>query len=358
MTPNILLVDDDKAWLLLLKKELEAYADSFSIIAVDTGRDALEALRQHHITMMVTDLRMPEIDGFQLSSHVFKNYPDIPVIVSTAFNRPKTKAVVLKSGATDYITKPFTGAYLAEKIIRTLKKKAEGGSLHNVSLETYLQLVEMEQQTCTLRVSQKKGSKMGVLFFKDGELINARIGDQQGEDAAYQILSWSGVSILIEYSCGATERIIKSGLQSILLEAMRVKDEEDEAAAAAAAAAPPAPPPPAEPVSSAPAKPVSRIRQAPVPVATGQLTVDTVRARLENSLGNRGGIVDVYTDPKFSGLVYQARALGDAFDSGELNIVYVNGENNSQMAVVPGAELVVVGIEKETPRDRVIDALL
>jgi len=362
MAPKVLIVDDDKAWLVLLKKELEAYSDSFSVIAVDNGRDALAVLRSHHITIMVTDLRMPEIDGFQLSSYVLKNYPDISVIVSTAFDRPKTRAVVLKSGAEDYITKPYTATYLAEKIKRVLKKKAEGGSLHNVSLETYLQLVEMEQQTCTLRVSKKNGPEMGVLFFKDGELINARTADLRGEEAAYKILSWSGVSIMIENSCPDIERAIETGLQSILLEAMRVKDEDDEKKAEAARAVekssePPSQPPPSAPKPE-PEKPPVSPRQAPEPVPTAQLTVDTVRARIEGRLGKRSGVMDIYTDPNYSDLIYQARRIGDAFGAGELNAVYLNHENNSQMVLVPGAELVVVSLEKDAPKDRIIDAFL
>ncbi|MGB9499455.1 MAG: DUF4388 domain-containing protein [Dissulfuribacterales bacterium] len=52
-----------------------------------------------------------------------------------------------------------------------------------------MQLIETEQQTCTLRVVNKKQGRGGVIFFRDGDIMNARIGDQQGKAAAYEIPS-------------------------------------------------------------------------------------------------------------------------------------------------------------------------
>ena len=64
--------------------------------------------------------------------------------------------LVIQSGASGYLKKPFTAIELFGEITKTLNKKAEGGSLHNVTLETFLQLIEMEQQTSTLRIVDKK----------------------------------------------------------------------------------------------------------------------------------------------------------------------------------------------------------
>ncbi len=383
MVPIVLIVDDDLPWLRLLQKELEEYAESFSVVTAQDGKEAISALKTHYITVMITDLRMPGVDGFELLNHVLKEYPDIPVIVSTGFNRPKTKDVVLKSGAYDYITKPFTAAYVADKVIKTLKKKSEGGSLHNVSLETFLQLIEMEQQTCTLRVTEKKGNKMGVLFFRDGELMNARLGDRQGREAAYEILSWSGVSLSIEHSCVITDKVIDGGLQAILLDAMRNKDEssDEELPPEEAGASeilldepvhsetdPEAAPlsgEPEEPVETAEAEPTEApgsVEAAPprqketAPIPTNQLTVEAVRQRLESILGNRSSdIDDVYIDSQWSDLIYQAAHIGEAFDAGELTVVYINRGQDGQFTVVAAGENIVISMDPDTPRDRVID---
>lgn len=381
MVPIVLIVDDDLPWLRLLQRELEDFADSFSVVTAQDGKEAISALKTHYVTVMITDLRMPGVDGFELLNHVLKEYPDIPVIVSTGFNRPKTKDVVLKSGAYDYITKPFTAAYVADKVIKTLKKKSEGGSLHNVSLETFLQLIEMEQQTCTLRVTEKKGNKMGVLFFKDGELMNARLGDRQGREAAYEILSWSGVSLSIEHSCVITEKIIAGGLQAILLDAMRTKDEsideelsvEEEAGTSeillddpvhgdTSPEAAPLAPEPEESADTEAAETPGPVETAPVrqketaPIPTNQLTVETVRQRLESVLGKRGDdIEDVYIDSEWSDLIYQASQIGEAFDAGELSVMYINRGQDGQFTVVAAEENIVISMNPDTPRDRIID---
>ena len=225
MIPKVLIVDDDQGLLRLMEKELEDYEEMFSVRTAADGQTALEILKVDHVMVVVTDLRMPGIDGFELLNRISRQYPDIPVVVMTAHDRPKTREVVLKSGAADYVTKPVDSRKFAARIIKILKKKAEGGSLHNVTLETYLQLVEMEQQTCTLRVMCKSRRKMGVLFFRNGDLMDARIGDNKGREAAYEILSWSGVSLSIENVCLIDSKQINGELQALLLDAMRSKDE-------------------------------------------------------------------------------------------------------------------------------------
>jgi len=225
MRPNVLIVDDDQAFLRLIQKDLEGFSDSFNVLTAESGNSALDLLKKTYVSFVVSDLRMPAMDGFELLAGILKKFPDVPVYIMTSYDKPKTKDVVIKSGATGYLKKPFTAIELFGEITKTLNKKAEGGSLHNVTLETFLQLIEMEQQTSTLRIVDKKGVRGGVLFFRNGELMNARVGDTQGKDAAYEILSWSNVSLSIEHDCVFQEKIIQGDLQAILLDAMRVKDE-------------------------------------------------------------------------------------------------------------------------------------
>jgi CheY-like chemotaxis protein len=166
MRPNVLIVDDDQAFLRLIEKDLEGFSDSFTVLAAESGTAALEILKNTYVSFVISDLRMPGMDGFEFLTNVFKTYPDIPVYIMTAYDKPKTKDVVIKSGASGYLKKPFTAIELFGEITKTLNKKAEGGSLHNVTLETFLQLIEMEQQTSTLRVTNKKGLKRRGSFFQ------------------------------------------------------------------------------------------------------------------------------------------------------------------------------------------------
>jgi CheY-like chemotaxis protein len=384
MRPKVLIVDDDQAWLRLIQIELEDYSDTFSVLTAKDGNEALEILKKEHVSFVVTDLRMPGMDGYDLLSQILKGYPDIPVYIITAYDKPKTRDVVFKSGAAGYLIKPFTAEELVDAISHSLKKRAEGGSLHNVSLETFLQLIEMEQKTCTLHISDKKRKKGGVLFFRQGDIMNARIGNRQGKDAAYEILSWSNVSLSIEHDCVFQDKKITGDLQAILLDAMRSKDEgadedideSDEAssseillgapigAKSAETVKEPKPKAIERKISKDKIKPTERIRlrvtreeTAPAPDFSAMSPIDAVRKKIEMQIGNSNGVQDIYQDQSWSGLIHEASKIGESINIGKFNVFYANKGQGEQFIVVPGSEIAVVSISADSPRDRIIDIL-
>jgi len=383
MKPKVLIVDDDQAWLRLIQIEMEEYADSFSVLTAKEGNDALDILKNDHISFVVTDLRMPGMDGYDLLSQILKGYPDIPVYIITAFDKPKTRDVVFKSGAAGYLTKPFSAEELAEAIKHSLRKRAEGGSLHNVSLETFLQLIEMEQKTCTLHISDKKRKKGGALFFRHGELMNARIGNRQGKEAAYEILSWSNVSLSIEPDCVFQDKKIDGDLQAILLDAMRSKDESlDEEFPESDNS------PSSEILLDTPIRPkVANAAKEMKPSVERKIQkdkvksfdrihlrgerelsdtkldfsdmspIEAVRKKIEVQIGHRNGVQDIYQDQSWGGLIREASTIGEVFDFGLLSAFYANKGHDKQVIVVPGNEITVVAISGDAPRDRLIDIL-
>ena len=133
-----------------------------------------------------------------------------------------------KIGAVGYIEKPFMLADLAQKITKALEKESEGGVFQSVSSSTFVQLVEMEKKTCTIRLVDKTSGKLGVLFFLEGELIDARVNRAQGENAAREVLSWERITLTIQDGCPLKEKKIQTGIQVLLdqvdqLKALRIK---------------------------------------------------------------------------------------------------------------------------------------
>lgn len=376
MRPNVLIVDDDQAFLRLIQKDLEGFSESFNVLTAESGNSALDILKEVYVSFIVSDLRMPGMDGFELLSGILKKFPDIPVYMMTSYDKPKTKDVVIKSGAAGYLKKPFTAIELFGEITKTLNKKAEGGNLHNVTLETFLQLIEMEQQTSTLRVVDKKGNRGGVLFFRNGELMNARVGENQGKDAAYEILSWSNVSLSIEHDCVYQEKIIQGDLQAILLDAMRVKDElaeqmemeEDAAddsqilldAPVAGETSDSATPKQGSAAIIPEKKPATATKVRP-PKKEAELSklspIDTIRMKIKNSIGSRDGILDISHDQSWDALIDQASNIGNAFNCGRLSVLYVNRDKNDQFIIVPGEETIMISISPDSPWDRIVGVL-
>ncbi|MDA3895344.1 MAG: response regulator [Desulfobacteraceae bacterium] len=375
MRPNVLIVDDDQSFLRLIQKDLEGFSDSFNVLTAESGNTALDLLKKTYVSFIVSDLRMPAMDGFELLSGILKKFPDIPVYIMTSYDKPKTKDVVIKSGAAGYLKKPFTAIELFGEITKTLNKKAEGGSLHNVTLETFLQLIEMEQQTSTLRIVDKKADRGGVLFFRNGELMNARVGENQGKDAAYEILSWSNVSLSIEHDCVFQKKLIQGDLQAILLDAMRVKDElaeknEMEEVPESGEILLDAPfaeeSPDSHDIKTASVgmiskkKPETAAKVRPVKKEVEPLKlspIDTIRMKIKNFIGSRDGVLDISYDQRWDALIDQAANIGNVFNCGSLNVLYVNRDNSDQFILVPGDETTKISILPNSPWERIVDAL-
>jgi len=352
MLKKILLVDDDRIMLSLAANKFKKYEKNFTVMTAADGVDALKKLKQDHFSLVVTDLQMPRMDGFSLLANLSERYPEIPVIVLTAYGSQSSKKAILKSGAAGFMEKPFVVEELAGKILESLKKESEGGILQTVPLEMFLQLVEIEQKTCTIRVIDKATRRSGVLFFRNGNLLDARIQNEKGTAAAYEIFSWEKVTLSIQDTCAVVNKRIKEDLQAILMEAMRLKDEAGEAAepntgiqdleleSAEKDLNP-------EESHKSPAK-----MQPAVPTET-----DSVQDRLKRLSTERKWLKDVYQDDTWDNLLEQLRQLGPFFDSGEINACYVNQGDVMDIILLPGKKTSVVSVVSKCPRDRIMQIL-
>lgn len=103
---KILVVDDELNMRLVLKAMLEK--ENYEVATASDGLNALSVLaNDDDIAVIVTDLKMPRLDGMGLLEKVISNYPATPVIIITAHGTIDTAVDALKKGAFDYITKPF-----------------------------------------------------------------------------------------------------------------------------------------------------------------------------------------------------------------------------------------------------------
>lgn len=101
---KILVVDDEKSFLLLLTRILKN--EGYDVYSAGHPRDALELARTICPNLVITDLKMPDMDGITLMQEI-KSYNDTDFIVITAFATVDTAVDAMKKGAVDYITKPL-----------------------------------------------------------------------------------------------------------------------------------------------------------------------------------------------------------------------------------------------------------
>ncbi len=103
---KILCVDDEEVILSSFRKIL--VLDGYSVDTVETGKEALGLIQTHHYDFVFTDLKMPEMDGVEVTKSVKHLRPDIDVIIITGYASVETAVETMKYGAMDYVQKPFT----------------------------------------------------------------------------------------------------------------------------------------------------------------------------------------------------------------------------------------------------------
>ena len=120
--PLVLLVDDDAAITTVLGSLLKQ--EGFSVAVASSGREALSVLEKRPVDVMLTDLRMPGMDGMALLKHVSKASPDVPIVVLSAHGTVALAVDAMKAGAADFLTKPFE----REEVLFVLKKALAASS--------------------------------------------------------------------------------------------------------------------------------------------------------------------------------------------------------------------------------------
>jgi CheY-like chemotaxis protein len=221
---KVLIVDDSVMLINYLEEHFERYKDQFDFVTAKDGMEAIGILKREPISLLVTDLQMPKVDGLVLMAYAHKYHPDIPCIVMSAHGTPKIKEA-LQPDILQFIEKPFTADELAKVVITALSKGAPGGTLSGISIVNFLQMVEMEQKTCLCEVDSPDNPK-GFFYFKGGILHHAVCGSLKGEEAAIKLIQIENATISFKKPPERKiPRVIKTDLMALILEAMRLRDE-------------------------------------------------------------------------------------------------------------------------------------
>lgn len=111
---TVLVVDDDHQVLESLLLLLSAYG--YKVLTANRAAEALDRLREMHVDIVLTDIRMPEMDGIELAGKIHGLYPEIPVLVMTAYVELEIAVNAVKQGAFDFIIKPVSPEYLVQSV--------------------------------------------------------------------------------------------------------------------------------------------------------------------------------------------------------------------------------------------------
>lgn len=233
---TVLVVDDEVLFLRTVADGFRAFSDKIELVTAANGREALAVLGSRPVDLVVTDLKMPEIDGFQLLAAMSRAHANTPVLVMTAFGTPEIDKRLRGLGVDHYLEKPLDFRALAERVQQTLAAAASG-RVTGITLPSFLQIIQIERKSCTLRIAC--GEKEGYLHFDRGELCDASTGALTGDPAALVIVCWEDAQIEIQPKRQSARRTIRASLPALLMEGFRQKDEQWRDGGAPPARAPP-----------------------------------------------------------------------------------------------------------------------
>jgi DNA-binding response OmpR family regulator len=122
---NILVVDDEQTTCEALQLMLSLH--NYTIDTVNSAMDALTLMEKNHYDLVLADLAMPGMDGLELLEEVKQKYPDLPVVIITAYPATDNIIQALRQGASDFVAKPYHPGELLSIVHReaSRKKKAE-----------------------------------------------------------------------------------------------------------------------------------------------------------------------------------------------------------------------------------------
>lgn len=225
---KILLVDDDPDLL-------EVYRDTFALLpsqpevhTAASGARALAMLESEEYLVLITDLKMPKMDGLQLLSIVRRKFPDLRTVVLTSVVEEQFRSRVYALGVDLYWHKPATDQEMKQflECLESLLGRESIPGFRGVQSKSLVDLIQLEcisQSSSVLRITN--GPLVGRIWVNNGDVTDAETENIRGEEAFQNILRWKAGSFEFLPAEPNRPRTIFKSYNALLLETAQALDE-------------------------------------------------------------------------------------------------------------------------------------
>jgi len=232
---KILILDDDQHFIETYGRILARLPSRPDVRGATCATRALALLDAEPFSLLITDLRMPKIDGFQVLLSARRRFPALKTVAITALGDQQYRARAYASGIDLYTEKPTTPTEIrlfGECIDALLTQGEQTGGFRGIQSKSLMDLVQIEclsRHSSVLRIT--RGSLEGKLWIREGDVVDAEIGELKGEEAFKQIFAWKTGHFEVLPADDRRERTIYTSCQSLLLDSAQSLDESAAAPA-------------------------------------------------------------------------------------------------------------------------------
>ncbi len=235
---KVIIIDDDSTTISFLEHILTK--NGFQTARAENGKVALDQIQSIHPDIIISDIMMPELDGFGLFSKLRESEETalIPFIFLSAKDDPKDQLKGLRLGADEYLVKPFKSDDIIGAINRVLEKAKKikslkeevdiGGNLAQIGLSDIIQIIEINEKTGQIVLTSPSRNIIGTVYINEGRVVDAVSGNLEGEEAFYDLMART--EGFFKFYIRETNREEKIRHQNInlLMEASTLNDEAAE----------------------------------------------------------------------------------------------------------------------------------
>lgn len=226
--PKILILDDERDVLEMYRELLSQIPSQPEVHTATSGARALALLNKEEFSLLLTDLNLPGMDGFQVLTIVRRKYPSLRTVVMSGESDDQYRARAYSMGIDLFLEKPTTQQEVqlfADCIESLLGLEQTTGfrGLQSKSLVDLIQLECLSKSSSVLKITN--GPMEARIWVLDGDIIDATCQDSTGEDAFKKILSWRTGNFEILSADPTRERTIFADYQGLLLDSVQTIDE-------------------------------------------------------------------------------------------------------------------------------------
>ncbi|GEM_PF-793554 len=185
---KILIVDDEKNLTMTLVDYLSSKYNCHGVYSVE---EAIEYLEKNEVDLVLSDMKLPGKDGFELLTWLNENMKDVRFVLMTAYGSPSLKKRVKDHGALFYLEKPIDLSQLNRIIDRVVKETGIEASVRELELEDLLKILSFYEKDLVLRVINKNGER-GYIGIKTDKVMWAKTEKKSGLSAFRDMLGWNG----------------------------------------------------------------------------------------------------------------------------------------------------------------------